>query len=127
MNYKHKPRIFSSGVDASQDFSRAARRVLFGKEDEIPGTGKSAAEQSRRHVRRKVTMNLDDDVLSHFKDLGEELGRPYQLLINDALREFIGGNRTERMALEVGKILLEESDFVDQVLRVIADKRCEEE
>ena len=37
--------------------------------------------------KTRITIYLDDDIVTAFRKRGEELGRGYQTLINDALRE----------------------------------------
>ena len=104
-----------------QQLSEAARRLLFkrGTERESP------VGAVGRHVRVKVTMNLDGDLIEYFKRRGREEGRPYQLLLNDALREYVQGSRTERLAAEVGEQLLGDEAFLDGLkakLRSCSDK-----
>ena len=103
-------------MDSAVDFGGAARRALFGKEESgIPGEGSSASKQSDRHTRVKITINIDSDIVKHFKDLSKERGLGYQLLINEALREQIEGSSVERMAKEVGQILLSDPSFVEKL------------
>lgn len=102
------------------NFDRAARKALFGEEPEIPGSGSSAAKTPGRHTRVKITINLDDDLVEHFKSLSKSEGRGYQQLINEALREHIEGSRTERVAKEVGELLLGDASFVARLAENIA-------
>ncbi len=37
--------------------------------------------------KTRITIYLDDDIIEAFRKEGDELGRGYQTLINDALRE----------------------------------------
>jgi uncharacterized protein (DUF4415 family) len=48
----------------------------------------AAAPRSVRPVKRKtrITIYLDDEVLSQFRSLSEQCGQGYQTLINAALR-----------------------------------------
>jgi uncharacterized protein (DUF4415 family) len=39
------------------------------------------------HLKRQVTLRLDQDTISYFKQLSEDTGIPYQTLINLYLRE----------------------------------------
>ena len=110
------------------NFRRATRRLLFrdperkGPEQNIPGAGKSAAERPERHARVKVTMNVDGDIVQYFKDRGKEDGRPYQTLMNQVLRDYVSGNRVERISDEVSAALLEDENF----LAALAEKvSCE--
>lgn len=54
------------------DFSRARRGAA------VASPGKS-----------RITIMLDDEVLTHFRNQGERLGTGYQTLINQTLRESI--------------------------------------
>ena len=40
--------------------------------------------------KTRVTMYLDDDVLTEFRSRADKLGKGYQTLINETLREQIG-------------------------------------
>ena len=73
------------------DFSQAKRGSVAGK------TGKT-----------RITIYLDDDVVAAYKDKGDELGRGYQTLINDALRDTIGRNAESLDAKTLRRILREE-------------------
>lgn len=106
----------------SRFFQHASRRVLFGPDkSDIPGQGRSASEASTRHLRQKITLNLDCDLLEHFKALAEEQGRPYQLLINDALRAYVKGTSVEQLSQEVGELLLNNESFLTAVRLSLSD------
>ncbi len=102
------------------NFDRAARRALFGQEPEIPGAGSSAAKTPARHTRVKITINLDEDIVEHFKTLAQAEGRGYQQLINDSLREYLEGSKGERIAKEVGELLLTDETFLARLAESIA-------
>lgn len=108
------------------DFRRATRRVLFPNPQpvqDIPGAGTSAAEESEKHVKIKVTINLDGDVVNHFKERAREEGLPYQLLINQTLRSYMLGERPERLAKEVSKLLEDDPNFIAKLAQAVrADK-----
>ncbi len=55
------------------DFSRGKRGAA------LPSTGKT-----------RITIMLDDDVISHFRSRAEMLGIGYQTLINSALKDVAG-------------------------------------
>jgi uncharacterized protein (DUF4415 family) len=40
-----------------------------------------------RRLKRQVTIRLDDETITYFKGLSDEVGVPYQTLINLYLRE----------------------------------------
>lgn len=113
-----------SEEDAS--FRSATRRLLFKepeKVQDIPGAGRSAAEESDKHVRVKVTINLDGDVISHFKARSKKEGVPYQTLINQTLREHMHGSRPEQLALRAAELLLEDEEFLTAIASRVQEKK----
>ena len=44
-------------------------------------------------LKKQVTIRLDDDSISYFKSLSEEVGIPYQSLINLYLRDCVASHR----------------------------------
>lgn len=103
---------------------QATRRLLFGRSAEkaFPGEGESAAKAPRRHMRVKVTINLDGDVVEHFKEQARRDSRKYQFLINQALREYIEGTSAEKLARTVGEILLSDESFVECIRERLKDE-----
>jgi uncharacterized protein (DUF4415 family) len=71
------------------DFSKGKRGAV------IPQGGKT-----------RVTMYLDKDVLEAFRDRADRLGKGYQTLINEALKEYLGTETLNARTLR--KILREE-------------------
>jgi len=53
-------------------------------------------------------MYLDDDVIAGFREKGDELGRGYQTLINDALREILSKSDSAVDAKTLRRIIREE-------------------
>lgn len=103
---------------------KASRRILFGKaaaDPRIPGAGTSAAERPERHFKVKVTMNLDGEVLAHFKRLAEQEGQPYQSLINQVLKDFVNGSRPEKMAQLVAELLKNDESFLSEIRKKLGD------
>jgi len=41
-----------------------------------------------RRIKRAVTMRLDPAVVDYFRELADEVGMPYQTLINFVLRDY---------------------------------------
>ena len=54
------------------DFSQAKRGAV------IPQTGKT-----------RITIYIDDDVLESFRKRGDSVGKGYQTIMNEALREYL--------------------------------------
>lgn len=51
-----------------------------------------------KQLKKPVTLRLDTASVAYFKQLGEELGMPYQNLINLYLRDCVAQKRRPRMA-----------------------------
>jgi uncharacterized protein (DUF4415 family) len=60
----------------------------------------NASPRLTRPVKRKtrITIYLDDEVLSQFRSLSEQCGTGYQTLINAALRTRLASPRSEAPA-----------------------------
>ena len=44
-------------------------------------------------LKKQITIRLDEDSIAYFKTVSEEVGIPYQSLINLYLRDFASKNR----------------------------------
>ncbi|MDR2337285.1 MAG: BrnA antitoxin family protein [Deltaproteobacteria bacterium] len=103
-------------MDNEIDFKNASRRALFGKQKRLPGENYSAVNKPKRHAKTKITINLDADLVQHFKEKGKRERTSYQLLINQALREHLEGTSSERIAKTVGLILLQDKSFLERLI-----------
>ena len=80
------------------------------KEYEFPKGKRGAVIPQKGKTR--ISIYLDDDVLSEFRERAETAGRGYQTMVNEALRQFLG--RTARPVDEetLRRILREELKVV---------------
>ena len=46
-----------------------------------------------KHLRKPVTIRLGTDVIEYFKEMSEEMGVPYQTLINLYLKDCVASQR----------------------------------
>ncbi len=46
--------------------------------------------ENKRNQKLRITIHLDRDIISYFKNRAAEAAKGYQTLINDALREYTG-------------------------------------
>ena len=60
-------------MKAEYDFSMAKRGAV------LPQTGKT-----------RITIYIDDDVLETFRERGDNAGKGYQTMMNEALRDYLG-------------------------------------
>lgn len=51
-----------------------------------------------KKMKKPITINLDESVISYFKSLSEKAGIPYQTLINLYLRDCADSNRQLQMS-----------------------------
>lgn len=58
--------------------------------------------------KTRITMYLDDDIIAAFREKGDESGRGYQTLINDALREMLSRGDSAIDAKTIRRIIREE-------------------
>lgn len=57
-------------------------------------TMKSRRNPYAARLKQQVTLRLGTDVVDYFKELAEEIGMPYQSLINLYLRDCVNSHRT---------------------------------
>ena len=69
--------------------------------------GKRGAVASQKGKTR-ITIYLDDAVLEEFRQRADSLGRGYQTMINEALKEYLGKSRQPIDARTLRRILREE-------------------
>ena len=58
--------------------------------------------------KTRITIHLDDDVIDAFRIKAEDVGRGYQTLINDALREYLSSASKPVDSKTLRRILREE-------------------
>jgi uncharacterized protein (DUF4415 family) len=73
------------------DFSKGKRGAV------IPQTGKT-----------RLTIYIDDDVLEDFRRRADSVGRGYQTMINEALREYLGKSNQPLDEKTLRRLLREE-------------------
>lgn len=54
---------------------------------------KSIKNPYAKKVKKQITIRLDEETIEYFKNMSEELGIPYQNLINLYLRDCAGNHR----------------------------------
>jgi uncharacterized protein (DUF4415 family) len=62
----------------------------------------------RRKGKTRITICLDDDILDAYRHKGDAVGRGYQTLINEALRQSIDQEKVAVDAKTLRRILREE-------------------
>lgn len=54
---------------------------------------KSRKNPYASQLKKQITIRLDEDAITYFKAVSEEVGIPYQSLINLYLRDCVASNR----------------------------------
>jgi len=54
---------------------------------------KSRKNPYASQLKKQITIRLDEDAITYFKAVSEEVGIPYQSLINLYLRDCVAANR----------------------------------
>jgi uncharacterized protein (DUF4415 family) len=70
---------------AKQERAKSICKVHVMKEEY--DFSKSIKNPYEKHLMQQITLHLDIDVISYFKELADETGVPYQNLINLYLRD----------------------------------------
>lgn len=72
---------------------------------EIPALRRLAAGTPDK---TRITINIDSDILGAFRQRADELGRPYQPMINAALREYLAREGSETLEATLRRVIREE-------------------
>ena len=62
----------------------------------------------RQRGKTRITIHIDDEVLEAFRERSDAVGRGYQTMINEALREHLGQSRDPVDAATIRRIVREE-------------------
>jgi uncharacterized protein (DUF4415 family) len=69
---------------------------------------------SLRDCKSRITIYLDADIVSYFKEMAENSPAGYQTLINQVLREIVDGQRqTEN--LDIKREILQDKEFLQEL------------
>jgi uncharacterized protein (DUF4415 family) len=60
-------------------------------------TMKSRPNPYAKALKKQVTIRLESEVIDYFKTMGEQMGMPYQSLINLYLKDCVSSHRTLKM------------------------------
>ena len=60
-------------------------------------TMKSRPNPYAKALKKQVTIRLESEVIDYFKTMGEQMGMPYQSLINLYLKDCVSFHRTLKM------------------------------
>jgi predicted DNA binding CopG/RHH family protein len=66
---------------------------------DIEGT-KALRKMMSKAKKIKITVNVDEDLLTELRLMAEEAGTPYQSLLNKVLKEAVMGKKTEGSRLD---------------------------
>ena len=69
------------------------------------------------HDKTRITINIDSDIVDAFRRRADELGRPYQPMINAALREYLAREGSESLEATLRRVIREEMKPTTEVSR----------
>jgi len=101
-------------IDDDIDFSEKAFNKRFHRisEEELPEPVRKRREAARRKLKNRVTIYLDADIVSRFKETAEKEKIGYQTLINDALRGLVDAGSREMEKQSLKDDLLKDKKFL---------------
>ena len=76
---------------------------------------------SLRDCKSRITICLDADIVSYFKDLAENSDDGYQTLINQSLREIVDGQRQPESS-NIKQDILQDKQFLQELKEALAIK-----
>jgi uncharacterized protein (DUF4415 family) len=62
----------------------------------------------RQNGKTRITIYLDNDIIEEFRSRSNTEGKGYQTMVNEALREYLGGGEKPVNAKTLRKIIREE-------------------
>jgi uncharacterized protein (DUF4415 family) len=81
-----------------------------------PKSPKSSGE-----VKSRITIYLDADIVSYYKEIAEDSGSGYQTLINRSLREIVDG-RGQTESSDIKQDILQDEAFLHELREALAIK-----
>ncbi len=61
---------------------------------------KAMRKMMKKAKKIKITVNVDEDLLTELRQMAEETGTPYQSLLNKVLKDAVMGKKTEGSRLD---------------------------
>ena len=112
---KGKEDEIEKGTLTEQDFGKRFRKTALA---DLPPAVRNLRAASRGKTR--VTMYLDNDVLTRFREMAEAGNVGYQTLINHALRETVTGDPNAQNTEDLKSELLSDKQFIRRLKSVLA-------
>ena len=109
-------------IDDDFDLSEEAFNKRFRQvsEEELPGPVRKRREAARRKLKSRVTIYLDTDIVSRFKETAEKEKTGYQTLINNALRKLIDDGEQKTESHGIKEDLLKDKKFLKKLKAALA-------
>lgn len=104
-------------IDDDIDFSEEAFNKRFHRvsEDALPEPIRARRQAARRKLKNRVTIYLDSDIVSSFKDSAEKEDVGYQTLINNALRQIVDAKNRKAEQQSIKDDLLTDRKFLKKL------------
>ncbi len=75
--------------------------------------------KSQGDVKSRITIYLDADIVSYYKEIAEDSGSGYQTLINQSLREIVDGQRQAESS-DIKQDILQDKVFLHELKEALA-------
>lgn len=115
---KNNVKDIDDDIDFSEEaFNKRFRRV---SENELPEPVRKRREAARQKLKNRVTIYLDADIVSTFKESATKENIGYQTLINDALRQLIDSTNRKAEQQSIKDDLLKDKKFLKKLRTALA-------
>jgi uncharacterized protein (DUF4415 family) len=108
-------------IDEEIDFSEEAFKKRFRRiEGEELIELRARIARARGHGKNRVTIYLDGDIISKFKETAAKDKIGYQTLINDALRQLVDADNKKTESQSLKEELLKDKKFLKKLKTALA-------
>ncbi len=115
---KNSAKDIDENIDFSEEaFNKRFRRVSI---EELPEPVRKRREAARRKLKNRVTIYLDGDIVSKFKESAEKEKIGYQTLINEALRRLVDANNKKIEKQNLKDDMLKDKKFLRKLKTALA-------
>lgn len=101
-------------IKRSKEFTKKMKKMGWREipRSEAPNPKKPT---SPNDIKSRITIYLDADIVSFYKEQAGENGKGYQTLINQTLRKIVDEKREEEKTAEIKREILEDKEFLEDL------------
>lgn len=105
-------------IDEGIDFSEKAFKKRFKRIPRPKHLENLPKNAALRDCKSRITICLDADIVSYFKELAENSDAGYQTLINQSLREIVDGQR-QTQSSNIKQDILQDRQFLQELKQAL--------